>query len=137
MLDETTCENASNAVTVSSDPLLAKLLKRQRMDVSSQAVSCGVSGSTRHKAELDDYIVIKENWRGDPIEFWKGNSIKFPTLWKIAVNILAILAAAAGIERVWIIAGAVSGGQRRRMKSRRLETEVLLICNRSFIPKFS
>ena len=70
-----------------------------------------------------------------PEEFWKESAVKYPSLWKIAVNMLCVPARAAGMKEF----GALQEPPlevNKRLKGRRLDTEVILNCNRSFIPPF-
>ncbi len=95
--------------------------------------------STPHQSPLEeqvetylrDPVVVDEEM--DPIDFWVQSVDKYPDLAPIAIDILVIPASSTPIERVFSTAGMVSSGKRNRLNAKRLEREVLIKKNKSFL----
>ena len=89
-------------------------------------ISKGDSWRSSCLYELQSYQhAPKLEWSGknekllllDPLEWWRSNHYKFPTLWKLAQVYLAIPASAAASERAFSVAGNIVSQQRCGLSS--------------------
>ena len=69
----------------------------------------------------------------DTIHFWVQNQEKYPDLAPVAFDLLIIPATSTPIERVFSAAGLVIAGKRNRLSATRLEREVFIKKNKSFL----
>lgn len=69
----------------------------------------------------------------DPLEYWESQSHEYPLISAVAVDILAIPATSAPVERVFSSAGESTAGKRNRLSDKNLEREVLLKKNKYFL----
>ena len=63
----------------------------------------------------------------DLLEYWESQSHEYPLISAVAVDILAIPATSAPVERVFSSAGESTAGKRNRLSDKNLEREVLYI----------
>ena len=86
------------------------------------------------QSEIDsfsDFLTNKdlvENTQSDKI-YWKKNKEKFPYLFTLATNYLAISASSAYIERFFSICGIICNNRRNRMKDDLIINRGLLAAN--------
>ncbi len=107
--------------------------------VSDKLKEQGASRASPHyspqEEQLESYLrdntMIDE--KVDAIDYWLQNNEKYPDIAPIALDILVIPASSTPIERVFSTAGIVSGGRRNRLSAKRLEREVLIKKNKSFL----
>ena len=69
----------------------------------------------------------------DPFAFWLDQASVYPLLSPVAIDVLAIPASSAPVERVFSTAGESTTGKRNRLSDHNLEREVLLRKNRHFL----
>ena len=69
----------------------------------------------------------------DPFAFWLDQASVYPMLSPVAIDVLAIPASSAPVERVVSTAGESTTGKRNRLSDHNLEREVLLRKNRHFL----
>ncbi len=89
-----------------------------------------VSSSSIVDANVDEYLQApllpqEEN----PLEFWKVNEMKYPTLAKLVPVHLCIPASSAPVERLFSIAGKVFRPDRCRLKDKTFEELMFIRCN--------
>ncbi len=89
-----------------------------------------VSSSSTVDANVDEYLQApllpqEEN----PLEFWKVNEMKYPTLAKLVPVHLCIPASSAPVERLFSIAGKVFRPDRCRLKDKTFEELMFIRCN--------
>lgn len=87
------------------------------------------------KAEVERYFQSVESAaeKVDPLTYWIDQEDQYPLLSAVAVDILAIPATSAPVERVFSTAGESTVGKRNRLSDKNLECEVLLRKNRHFL----
>ena len=64
----------------------------------------------------------------DPLLFWKGSTLKYPHLSKVANQYLSVTATSAPVERI-IIAGKLFRPDRRNLKDKCFENLMFVKCN--------
>ena len=69
----------------------------------------------------------------DPFAFWLDQASVYPMLSPVAIDVLAIPASSAPVERVFSTARESTTGKRNRFSDHNLEREVLLRKNRHFL----
>ena len=74
---------------------------------------------------------LKED--ADILDFWVQHEQIYPDIANIAFDVLTIPASSAPVERVFSTAGHVSAGKRNRLSGVKLEREVLIKKNKSFL----
>ena len=57
----------------------------------------------------------------DPLKYWKTHSHRFPTLSKLAKQLLAMPATSGGVERLFSTAGAIARSRRARLTTNTTE----------------
>ena len=109
------------------------IVSNQRQDeaVTSQALSVTVQESTRRfcSDELERYRFIEaslpmfclgtgdEEQFSDPLMWWEGRKIAYPTLYVLAQRYLSIPATSAPSERLWSLASRIVTIRRARLES--------------------
>ena len=85
--------------------------------------------SKTHAAlEVDNYFAdLVPDDEINPLKYWKINSVRFPMLSKLAIEIYSCPATTAGIERVFSVAGHLLGPRATTMKDENFEKK--LFCN--------
>ena len=85
--------------------------------------------------QLESYIGETFNLREeeDVLDFWLEHKQTYPDLADVAFDILTIPASSTPVERVFSTAGHVCMGKRNRLSGTKLEREVLLKKNKSFL----
>ena len=87
------------------------------------------------KQQLEKYLSevtpLKED--ADILDFWVQHEQIYPDIANIAFDVLTIPASSAPVERVFSTAGHVSAGKRNRISGVKLEREVLIKKNKSFL----
>ena len=69
----------------------------------------------------------------DPLDFWIKSEAQYPTLSKVACDVLVIPASSTPIERTFSIAGNACIGKRNRLTDKNLEREVLIRSNKEYL----
>ena len=69
----------------------------------------------------------------DILDFWVDHEQIYPSLADVAFDILTIPASSAPVERVFSTAGTVSAGKQNRLSGAKLEREVLIKKNKTFL----
>ena len=69
----------------------------------------------------------------DPLSYWENQVQDYPILSSIALDILAVPASSAPVERVFSTAGDSTAGKRNRLADQSLEREILLKKNKHFL----
>ncbi len=90
------------------------------------------SGTTK-KTELDLYLdeeVLPRNANFDILSWWKTNSLKYPTLGKIARDILAIPVTTVASESAFSTGGRCVSPSRNRLHPRTVEA---LVCTQDWL----
>ncbi len=84
------------------------------------------------EAQIVDYLHALEGgpFEEDPIEFWHRNSIRFPKLWSLALEMLAIPATSAPVERLFSASGLSASGRRTNIGPQLVEAETLIKYNK-------
>lgn len=62
----------------------------------------------------------------DPIKYWKNNAHRFPTLEKLAKQVLGMPASSGGVERLFSVAGAIARSRRARLETKTIEKILML-----------
>ena len=85
-------------------------------------------------AEIEHYFDSVETLAesADPLCYWEEVK-EYPLLSTIALDVLAIPASSAPIERVFSTAGDSTSGKRNRLADKNLEREILLKKNKHFL----
>ena len=83
--------------------------------------------------EVNSYFKQLSNFSSvyDPLKLWIDKCSLFPTLSKLACDILAIPASSAAVESVFSVAGHATSGRRHNL-SANLEKEVMIKVNKNF-----
>lgn len=82
--------------------------------------------------EFEQYITeIQINHNLDPCIWWKEHETIYPTIAKVAKNILCIPASSASSERVFSTAGNIATSKRNRLKAKNVSTLVFLKQNKN------
>ena len=91
--------------------------------------------SSPFQRELEGYIgeTFNLNEEADALDFWVEHEQTYPDLADMAFDILTIPASSTPVERVFSTAGHVSMGKRNRLSGAKLEREVLIKKNKSFL----
>lgn len=86
-------------------------------------------------AEIERYFDSVETRAesADPLSYWEGKVNDYPLLSFIGLDVLAVPASSAPIERVFSTAGDSTIGKRNRLTDKNLEREVLLKKNKHFL----
>ncbi|XP_049533618.1 E3 SUMO-protein ligase ZBED1 [Anopheles darlingi] len=80
-----------------------------------------------HQIEIDNYIAEPLAYRNDcPLDWWKINKNKYPTLFNLALRTLCIPATSVPCERVFSKAGDIEITKRNRLKSGKLQKILFL-----------
>ena len=69
----------------------------------------------------------------DPLDFWIKSEAQYPTLSKVACDVLVIPALSTPIEQTFSIAGNACIGTRNRLTDKNLECEVLIKSNKAYL----
>ena len=89
--------------------------------------------NVRIKSELDFYLeenVLPRTPDFDVLSWWKTNGVKFPTLQRVARDILAIPISTVASESAFSTSGRVVGPSRNRLHAKTLEA---LMCSQSWL----
>ena len=86
--------------------------------------------------ELNDYLqakVSEVDLQLDPLVYWINRLSRFPSLAKIACDLLAVPASTAPVERIFSTSGEATTGRRNRLTDENLEREVFLRQNKMYL----
>ena len=96
-----------------------------RYSVSLGTIGRPVSKPSRTRSELDCYLsddlFFHEDLLQNPLEMWKQIHLKYPTVAKMAKDILSIPASGVGVERLFNTARDVCFYRRNRLNSTTIE----------------
>ena len=85
--------------------------------------------------DLEKYLheEVRLSEDSEPLDYWRNNELKYPTLSVLALDLLVIPASSAPIERVFSTAGQISSGKRNRLSDINLEREILVKKNKRYL----
>ena len=88
--------------------------------------------------EVDHFIVQRKSYSQegeilDPLDFWIKSEAQYPTLSKVACDVLVIPASSTPIERTFSIAENACIGKRNRLTDKNLEREALIRSNKDHL----
>lgn len=109
-------------------------LMKIEIEKNSTGVKTGIH--TQHDVTNWDYIptdVVYTHKRLDVISFWRSQKDIFPTLYPIALNVLAKPPTNAKQERMFSMATWMDGSLRQRMSDATFEMRLLEKANRKFV----
>lgn len=89
------------------------------------------SAPTESYNEVEAYLKLDPdsfNQSDCPLQFWKQNASRFPSLSSIAFSYLSTPASSGSVERLFSVAGAVARVRRARLTTMKLEQ--LLMCRK-------
>jgi hAT family C-terminal dimerisation region len=91
--------------------------------------------STNFTDELRQYFLILNAASFQetigPVEFWLGNSDRFPTLAPLALQYLSINATSASVERLFSIAGRIANSNKHGIRPLLLEAQTVVKFNKN------
>lgn len=122
-------DNVDEASTSESTDLLASVhalvSQRRRSDPMSQ------NNETALEVELNVYIAKSKSFdhKSDPLKFWTDRKEKLPLMFDVAVDILAVPATTAPVERVFSRASYILSKKRHNLSDDKLEIELLCRMN--------
>ena len=111
---------------------MSKLLDREELD-DQENDEVQIS---KEKHQLNDYMKSKassEDRKLDPFDYWLKKKEQFPSLSRVACDILATPASTAPVERIFSSGGEVTRGKRNHLTDKNLEREIFLRRNKKYI----
>lgn len=110
-----------------------------RLDQLSQ-LGADTQSERPSDAEIDEFLQFRGRFQisetqsvGNPISFWMSKASVFPSLHKVAIDILCVPATSAAVERVFSQAGLSASVLRSRLSDQNLESEVMVRVNRELL----
>lgn len=111
---------------------LSSIVSEKLRQASSQPRSPPlIPGQDDLEKYLNDEVRLSED--NEPLDYWRDNELKYPTLSALASDLLVIPASSAPVERTFSTAGQISSGKRNRLTDANLEREILVKKNKSYI----
>ncbi len=129
-------EEAASAATVPGplqpeDPLFDCLSEELSAEQSRRAVA---REKPSQEEELRHYLQIVAHFKATSgIKFWSERLAEFPLLANIALDILAVPATTAPVERIFSQTGLCTGDRRDNLSDENLEMEVMIRVNRILV----
>jgi hAT family C-terminal dimerisation region len=124
--DITTIPSQSPKTQIITKATVAKSTKFQII----QQVAANAESAAEFN-EIKDYFDLKiQNQDDNPLQFWKENSTRYPTLSALAQKYLAMPASSGSVERLFSVAGAIARPRRASLKMESLEK---ILCYRQHL----
>ncbi len=93
--------------------------------------------ATAVESQINEYIWVLDhedfNKHEAALKFWERNKVRLSRLYAVALQMLAIPATSAPVERMFSQAGLSASGQRNNITPALVEAEVLLRYNKSLL----
>eukprot|EP01083_Nonionella_stella_P147188 463948_1 len=119
--------NSNNRAAVAPPPRKKRKISDLRFQSHRRAPNQRRAPRLAYLNEWDEYLREKvidpdKKFVHNPLEYWfqPHVELKYPTLSKIAIHILAIPAASAFVERLFSLSGWLASGKRSHMKPKTL-----------------